>query len=258
MSNHLENAIERAKTLGTAGMELAANLCRLESSTIKGVDYVRRESVMNEVIAWRAAFDNAPTVDLRAALQAQQEEAKEIVLNLNHISYEHIINTYVEAFSPLDKNIMVNDIDYHICELIKAEAKAPAPATLSDEQEFSRWFFEASHRAKYSKDHPAYLAAREAWDQARGRAEIDAEDHLAAAGSSQGQDTVRLDFVTESQTTIYREVEERREPLTDGSGGYRKCEAFIGWSLGVSSETYATPRAAIDAARAAREGQDEL
>lgn len=28
---------------------------------------------------------------------------------------------------------------------------------------FDEWFSSAPHRAKYSKDHPAYLAAEEAW-----------------------------------------------------------------------------------------------
>lgn len=31
---------------------------------------------------------------------------------------------------------------------------------------FQEWFNSAPHRAKYSNDHPAYLAAKEAWDAA--------------------------------------------------------------------------------------------
>ena len=31
---------------------------------------------------------------------------------------------------------------------------------------FREWFFSASHRAKYTTDHPAYLAAQEAWEAA--------------------------------------------------------------------------------------------
>lgn len=31
---------------------------------------------------------------------------------------------------------------------------------------FQEWFNSAPHRAKYDSDHPAYLAAREAWDAA--------------------------------------------------------------------------------------------
>lgn len=29
---------------------------------------------------------------------------------------------------------------------------------------FNQWFYSADHRAKYDTDHPAYLAAREAWE----------------------------------------------------------------------------------------------
>jgi DNA-binding IclR family transcriptional regulator len=31
---------------------------------------------------------------------------------------------------------------------------------------FKEWFYNASHRAKYTTDHPAYLAAQEAWEAA--------------------------------------------------------------------------------------------
>ena len=31
---------------------------------------------------------------------------------------------------------------------------------------FKEWFNSAPHRAKYTDDHPAYLAAKEAWDEA--------------------------------------------------------------------------------------------
>lgn len=29
---------------------------------------------------------------------------------------------------------------------------------------FNAWFYRAKHRAKYTDDHPAYLAAQEAWE----------------------------------------------------------------------------------------------
>lgn len=29
---------------------------------------------------------------------------------------------------------------------------------------FNEWFYKAPHRAKYTNDHPAYLAAQEAWE----------------------------------------------------------------------------------------------
>ena len=31
--------------------------------------------------------------------------------------------------------------------------------------EFHEWFTNKSHRAKYQRDHPAYLAAKETWDE---------------------------------------------------------------------------------------------
>lgn len=36
---------------------------------------------------------------------------------------------------------------------------------------FDEWWESAPHRAKYPKEHPAYLAAREAWAAAVGEAE---------------------------------------------------------------------------------------
>lgn len=73
----LTSAMHRARSLGTAGMEFAANLCRLGTSTIKGAEYLRRDSVMNEVVAWRDAFDNAPKVDAEAVRAALAQQATE-------------------------------------------------------------------------------------------------------------------------------------------------------------------------------------
>src|SRR5438874_9644831 len=67
-----EVAFERARALGRAGMEMAAHLCMLGVTTIKGVDYVRRDSVMNEVVDWRNAFDAAPEVPVDALRAARR------------------------------------------------------------------------------------------------------------------------------------------------------------------------------------------
>lgn len=35
--------------------------------------------------------------------------------------------------------------------------------------EFHTWWLSKAHRARYTSDHPAYLAAREAWHELKGR-----------------------------------------------------------------------------------------
>ena len=51
---------------------------------------------------------------------------------------------------------------------------------------FQEWFNSAPHRAKYSGDHPAYLAAQEAWEAA----------HEACARVCDAlSDAMRLDYV---------------------------------------------------------------
>ena len=42
---------------------------------------------------------------------------------------------------------------------------------------FQEWFNSAPHRAKYGSDHPAYLAAQEAWDAAHEACAKVADDH---------------------------------------------------------------------------------
>lgn len=37
------------------------------------------------------------------------------------------------------------------------------------DKEFRTWFYSASHRTKYPDDHPAYLAAHEAWMEQQAR-----------------------------------------------------------------------------------------
>lgn len=44
------------------------------------------------------------------------------VIDLMHESYKQIHATYIEAFGPLDPNLMGNDVDHHINELIKQAA----------------------------------------------------------------------------------------------------------------------------------------
>lgn len=42
---------------------------------------------------------------------------------------------------------------------------------------FQEWFNSAPHRAKYSNDHPAYLAAQEAWEAAHEACAKVCEEH---------------------------------------------------------------------------------
>jgi hypothetical protein len=48
---------------------------------------------------------------------------------------------------------------------------------------FKEWFYSASHRAKYTNDTPAYLAAQEAWEAAH---EACAKAVLAIANDDAG------------------------------------------------------------------------
>lgn len=52
----------RACILGMAGMELTANLCAIPDTEFRGVSYIRREAVMDMVVAWRGKFDKAPHI----------------------------------------------------------------------------------------------------------------------------------------------------------------------------------------------------
>ena len=38
-----------------------------------------------------------------------------------------------------------------------------------DESSFAYWFYKEPHRIKYLRDHPAYLAAQEAWEEQKKR-----------------------------------------------------------------------------------------
>ena len=43
---------------------------------------------------------------------------------------------------------------------------SPVMGILPTSNTFKEWFYSKPHRAKYSSDHPAYLAAQEAWEAA--------------------------------------------------------------------------------------------
>jgi hypothetical protein len=49
---------------------------------------------------------------------------------------------------------------------------------------FKEWFYSAPHRAKYSNDHPAYLAAREAWEAAHEACAQECDQSICTAQAS--------------------------------------------------------------------------
>lgn len=54
---------------------------------------------------------------------------------------------------------------------------SPAMGTLPPSKTFKEWFYSAPHRAKYTSDHPAYLAAEEAWNAANEACARVCEEH---------------------------------------------------------------------------------
>lgn len=54
---------------------------------------------------------------------------------------------------------------------------SPAMGTLPPSKIFNKWFYSAPHRAKYASDHPAYLAAEEAWNAANEACARVCEEH---------------------------------------------------------------------------------
>lgn len=69
----LRTSLDRSKALGSCGMKVAADMCILESTIIKDVEYLRRDNVMELVVNWRNGFDKAACPDphaLRAVLSA--------------------------------------------------------------------------------------------------------------------------------------------------------------------------------------------
>lgn len=51
---------------------------------------------------------------------------------------------------------------------------------------FLTWFYSEPHRKKYSPDHPAYLAAREAWEACRAASRDEVTDELHEAEAAIG------------------------------------------------------------------------
>lgn len=61
------------------------------------------------------------------------------VMDLNELAQRDICDAYVQAFGPLPEEIMMNDINYHVRELIMQEGKAySAPIA---------WIIERPHHA---------------------------------------------------------------------------------------------------------------
>jgi hypothetical protein len=63
----LESAIARVAALSKAGMELTARIVLHSPIEVNGIDYVRRDSMMDAVVDWRKAFDAAPKVERATA-----------------------------------------------------------------------------------------------------------------------------------------------------------------------------------------------
>ena len=50
---------------------------------------------------------------------------------------------------------------------------------------FREWFYSALHRAKYTEDHPAYLAAQEAWEASHEECADICDQHASVEGIAQ-------------------------------------------------------------------------
>lgn len=66
---------------------------------------------------------------------------------------------------------------------------------------FKEWFNSTPHRAKYSSDHPAYLAAQEAWEAA----------HEACAKVCEDEDVAPTDDAVGVQQCIAAAIRARGE-----------------------------------------------
>jgi hypothetical protein len=63
----LESALARVAALSKAGMDLTARIVLYSPIEVNGIDYVRRDSMMDAVVDWRKAFDSAPKVERATA-----------------------------------------------------------------------------------------------------------------------------------------------------------------------------------------------
>ena len=66
---------------------------------------------------------------------------------------------------------------------------------------FKEWFYSASHRAKYTNDTPAYLAAQEAWEAA----------HEACAKVCEGMEETNLQLRYEYRRAVLNCADAIRE-----------------------------------------------
>lgn len=101
---------------------------------------------------------------------------------------------------------------------------------------FEQWWREASHRRKYSTDHPAYLAAQEAWQAA-----AEAAKATGTAGEQDGWKTVPRKMTDEQAKETAYNINRKYKvagPLSDFL--VRQI-----WELGI----YASPNPPAEAAR---------
>lgn len=56
----LHASLERSNALSKTSMEFAAQLVNMDNNVYKGVEYIKRDTVMEAVMAWRKTFDGIP------------------------------------------------------------------------------------------------------------------------------------------------------------------------------------------------------
>ena len=70
-----------------------------------------------------------------------------------------------------------------------------------DESSFAYWFYKEPHRIKYLRDHPAYLAAQEAWEESKKRT-LENVKHLKGVIEVKPIGYHRLQLVFKTQSDI--------------------------------------------------------
>uniref|UniRef100_UPI003F496C8D hypothetical protein n=1 Tax=Cupriavidus taiwanensis TaxID=164546 RepID=UPI003F496C8D len=115
-------SVEYTSAMGEAAQRYIEECCRLSDGR-----YAIRPPSMPGSFRWETLFERMMDASPGSAVAVSETLDSTPVIDLKHVSYDRILDTYSKAYPDLPPEVMANDIVGHVCELVERSAAHEDP-----------------------------------------------------------------------------------------------------------------------------------
>ncbi|WP_147310590.1 hypothetical protein [Cupriavidus taiwanensis] len=115
-------SVEYSSAMGEAAQRYIEECCRLSDGR-----YAIMPPSMPGSFRWETLFERMMDASPGSAVAVSMTLDSTPVIDLKHVSYDRILDTYSKAYPDLPPEVMANDIVGHVCELVERSAEQSSP-----------------------------------------------------------------------------------------------------------------------------------